>query len=83
MTQEDKKEDKSKAKEPKIQVEPHLRCNFCGKDAARVFMLIQGPSVNICDECVLQCTGLIGKEIVRRETKLNKVTSFKPEQEET
>ena len=28
------------------------RCNFCGRSQNEVNMLITGPSVNICDECV-------------------------------
>lgn len=68
-------------KDSEIKVEPHIRCNFCGKDASRVFLLIQGPSVNICDECVMQSMGIVTKEIVRRETKLSKVTTFKQQGE--
>ena len=28
------------------------RCSFCGRSQKEVNMLITGPSVNICDECV-------------------------------
>ncbi len=63
-------------KEPKIKEEQHIRCNFCGKDAAAVFLLITGPSVNICDECVIQSMGIIMRDVVKRETRLTKVVSF-------
>jgi hypothetical protein len=67
---------------PSIKVENHLRCNFCGKDASRVFLLIQGPSVNICNECVMQSMGIVMSDIVRRETKLNKVVPFNKSEEQ-
>jgi ATP-dependent protease Clp ATPase subunit len=65
--------------EQQIKHEPHLRCNFCTKDAAVVFMLITGPSVNICNECVVQSMQLVMSEITRRENKLNKVVAFTKE----
>lgn len=62
-----------------VKYEAHVRCNFCGKGAERVFLLIQGPGVNICDECLIQSMGILTKEIVRRETKLDKVVDFDQE----
>lgn len=62
-----------------VKYEPHLRCNFCGKGAERLFLLIQGPGVNICDECIIQSMGILTKEVVRRETKLEKVVQFNEE----
>jgi len=32
-----------------------LRCSFCGKAESEVKMLLSGPGVFICDECVKQC----------------------------
>ena len=64
-----------------IKIEPHTRCNFCSKDVAEVFLLITGPSVNICDECVLQSLGILTKEINRREAKLEKVVPFEDNKE--
>jgi ClpX C4-type zinc finger len=29
-----------------------LYCSFCGKEKADVFMLVAGPTANICDECI-------------------------------
>ncbi|WP_092400734.1 MULTISPECIES: ATP-dependent Clp protease ATP-binding subunit ClpX [Candidatus Ichthyocystis] len=34
-------------------------CSFCGKDQDAVKKLIAGPSVFICDECVVLCSGII------------------------
>jgi hypothetical protein len=67
--------------EQKIRYEPHYRCNFCSKSAERVFLLVQGPGVNICNECIMEGMELIQKEVVRRETKLNKVVKFETEEE--
>lgn len=36
-----------------------LHCSFCGKSQVEVVRLIAGPSVFICDECVLQCIDII------------------------
>ena len=32
-----------------------LRCSFCGKKESEVQMLLSGPGVYICNECVKQC----------------------------
>ncbi len=37
-------------------------CSFCGKKAHEVGRLIAGPKVNICDECIQLCNGLLGHE---------------------
>ena len=38
-------------------------CSFCGKDSDMVKVLIAGPRVFICDECVALCTKIIeGRE---------------------
>ncbi len=36
-------------------------CSFCGKRQDHVQKLIAGPRVNICDECVRLCNGLLGQ----------------------
>jgi len=41
----------------KKQVEVH--CSFCGKEDTRVKLLIAGPDVFICNECVVLCTDMI------------------------
>ncbi len=40
----------AKAETPNV-----LRCSFCGKAESEVKMLLSGPGVFICDECVKQC----------------------------
>lgn len=37
-------------------------CSFCGKGKDEVRTMIQGPSVYICDECVLVCQEIIEKQ---------------------
>ena len=32
-----------------------LYCSFCGKSQHEVFVLLSGPTVFICDECVALC----------------------------
>lgn len=36
-----------------------LRCSFCGKAESEVKMLLSGPGVFICDECVQQCQQIV------------------------
>ncbi len=36
-----------------------LRCSFCGKAESEVQMLLSGPGVYICNECVKQCEQII------------------------
>ena len=43
-------------------------CSFCGKAAAEVKKLIQGPGVYICDNCVIVCKNVLDKEL-RTEAK--------------
>ena len=33
----------------------NLSCSFCGKSQREVRKLIAGPTVYICDECVVRC----------------------------
>ena len=37
-------------------------CSFCGKRQHEVARLIAGPDVNICDECIQLCNGLLVQE---------------------
>jgi ATP-dependent Clp protease ATP-binding subunit ClpX len=39
-----------------------LYCSFCGKSQHEVRKLIAGPTVFICDECVVLCMDIIGEE---------------------
>lgn len=38
---------------------PVLYCSFCGKNQHEVRRLIAGPTVFICDECVVLCMGIV------------------------
>jgi ATP-dependent Clp protease ATP-binding subunit ClpX len=39
--------------------EKAYRCSFCGKDVNEVFMLVAGPAVFICDECIEKAQELV------------------------
>ena len=39
-----------------------LFCSFCGKERTEVNHLIEGPAVNICDECVAKCNNILNKD---------------------
>ena len=41
-----------------------LHCSFCGKSQHRVKMLIAGPRVFICDECVGLCDKIVAGQQV-------------------
>src|SRR5260221_8057179 len=46
-------------------------CSFCGKSHAEVRKLIAGQGVNICDNCINVCKGILDKELnedARRQT---------------
>lgn len=53
---------------------PTLYCSFCGKNQYEVKSLIAGPTVFICDECVILCNEILDE---KRET--SKVKVFAPE----
>src|SRR5690349_17446377 len=36
-----------------------LHCSFCGKSQHEVRKLIAGPSVYVCDECIMLCNEII------------------------
>ncbi|MBH16118.1 MAG: ATP-dependent Clp protease ATP-binding subunit ClpX [Gemmatimonadetes bacterium] len=39
-----------------------LQCSFCGKTKESVKQFISGPSVYICNECVILCNEILGEE---------------------
>lgn len=39
-----------------------LYCSFCGKADYEVARLIAGPTVFICDECIVLCMDIIGED---------------------
>jgi ATP-dependent Clp protease ATP-binding subunit ClpX len=52
-----------------------LRCSFCGKPQGEVEMLIAGPKVCICNECIELCNEIIkekknGKTLLERVEKI-------------
>lgn len=38
------------------------KCSFCGRDLNGSIAVVQGPNVNICEDCVRICVELIGKQ---------------------
>jgi hypothetical protein len=48
--------------------EKTLRCAFCGKTESEVAKLIAGPSVYICNECVVICDQILDDEGIERDT---------------
>lgn len=45
---------------PWIEPEPPF-CSFCGKGKNEYRHLVQGPSVYICDECIMKCVEIINE----------------------
>lgn len=45
-----------------------LHCSFCGKSQHEVKKLIAGPSVYVCNECILLCTEIIKEEAPDKQT---------------
>ena len=48
---------------------PMLYCGFCGKNQDEVRKLIAGPSVFICDECVVLCMEIVDEEFASLRVK--------------
>lgn len=46
-----------------IQIKPKLCCSFCSKSSEQVNILIAGPGVFICNECVAICNQILSGEI--------------------
>jgi hypothetical protein len=44
-----------------------LRCSFCGKSQGEVVKLIAGPTVYICNECVVVCDQILDDEGIERD----------------
>jgi ATP-dependent Clp protease ATP-binding subunit ClpX len=40
-----------------------LCCSFCGKKQSEVKKLVAGPTVYICNECVLLCVDVIAADV--------------------
>ena len=48
-------------KNKSVDLKVELLCNFCEKYSDQVECVVEGPLVNICDECVDQCVELINQ----------------------
>ena len=57
-----------------------MRCSFCGKTQDRVYKMISGPGVCICDECVDLCMNIIydGEDDPLAKTKRKRNEKNKP-----
>ena len=42
------------------------KCSFCGKEKSKYLRMIQGPGVNICQECIKICNDILE---ITKETK--------------
>lgn len=54
------------------------RCSFCGKGQDEVKKLIAGPTVYICDKCVVLCNEVLGEEKETEETIASKSAVPRP-----
>ena len=43
-----------------------MHCSFCGKPRTDVAQLVSGPTVYICNECVVLCEDIIAVDLGRR-----------------
>lgn len=41
------------------------KCSFCGRKSDETSMLISGPDVNICDNCVVQAHDIVSEELTK------------------
>jgi ATP-dependent Clp protease ATP-binding subunit ClpX len=53
-------DEESQLEDPELVNEPE--CSFCGKPKNSVKLLIAGPGVFICNECVSLTAGILRKE---------------------
>ena len=51
-------------------------CSFCGKSKPQVNKLIQGPTANICDECVELCLEILDMDADENERSGAKLESL-------
>lgn len=42
---------------------PQITCSFCGAGHRDVVKMFAGPNVNICNECVDLCNGILAEEL--------------------
>ncbi|MDR2723596.1 MAG: ATP-dependent Clp protease ATP-binding subunit ClpX [Holosporaceae bacterium] len=56
--------------------EVSLRCSFCGKTQHEVKKLIVGPTVYICNECIVLCAGIISEPQLHNNVTASKKSSL-------
>ncbi|MEK6645532.1 MAG: ATP-dependent Clp protease ATP-binding subunit ClpX [Candidatus Firestonebacteria bacterium] len=44
-----------------------IRCSFCGKTQMEVKRLVAGPSVYVCNECILLCNEIMAEDLIAEE----------------
>ena len=37
-------------------------CNFCGRGKGEYSVLVDGPNVSICDECIERCSRIVAEK---------------------
>lgn len=57
-------------------LEDNLLCSFCGKTQGDVEVLIYGPAVYICDECVKLCSEIIEDQREKRIIRDSEILKF-------
>jgi ATP-dependent Clp protease ATP-binding subunit ClpX len=55
-----------------------VTCSFCGKVAKEVRKLIAGPSVHICDECVVLCREIIDEDRTQESSGVTLLSDMRP-----
>ena len=55
--------------EEKTQMTKNVYCNFCGKFPKEVLLIIAGPNVYICNECVVLCMDMVNEKIEQEKEK--------------
>ncbi|SFV66848.1 ATP-dependent Clp protease ATP-binding subunit ClpX [hydrothermal vent metagenome] len=54
----------------------NLHCSFCGKQKDKVEQLIAGPGVYICNNCITDCSNIIGKTTTKEKKVEDKQSEF-------
>lgn len=57
-----------------------LKCSFCGKPQEQVKRLVAGPSVYICDECVVLCLSIVQEELNTKAKEIDNIKLPKPKE---
>ena len=48
--------------EPSPPDSSELNCSFCGKSQNEVATLVRGPTVYVCDQCVVLCLEIVSEK---------------------